>query len=239
MKIKLLFIPFISILFYATGFAQMETNKKKHSLEFSTGYNSGSLKNLEFAPIARYDYNGLVSKLKYERHSSRGNLFTIQLAYLNSELQTDLIPVLNLGYTKIGMRISYLKQVYSKNNLSIHLGLQSHSNVSIYAKENENRSIVDQSFGLGSRFSYQINDKHSLFSELAIPMVLFRVTDANANIFSLNRYQGVLWNIGYNHSLSKEIDLKFSYDFNYDRLQIPNAFREVQYQFNLGINFKF
>ncbi len=239
MKIKLLCVLFISIFFYTTAFAQQETDPKKHSLEFSTGYNSGSLKNLEFAPISRYDYNGLVSKLKYERTSNKRNLFTIQLAYLNSTLESDLIPVLNLDYSKIGMLVSYLKEVYHTDKFSMHVGLQSHSNVSIYAQENENRIIVDQSFGLASQFSYKINHKHSLFSKLSIPMVLFRVTDANANIFSLNKYQGVLWNVGYKHAISEDFDLKFSYDFNYDRLQIPNAFREVQYQFNLGLNFKF
>ncbi len=119
------------------------------------------------------------------------------------------------------------------------MGVQSYSNVSIYSKSNNHRFIINQSFGVASQFTYQVNGKQTLFSKLVIPMVLFRITDSNAAIHSLNRYQSVLWNIGYNYSLSNHLDMKLSYYFNYDRLQIPNAFREIQYQLNLGINYKF
>ncbi len=239
MKIKLLFLISIFTFSYITGFSQTETSNKKNKFEFSTGYTIGALKNLEYAPLSRYDYKGLVYKLGYERTSKNQNIFSVQLDFLNSELTSDLIPALNLDYAKIGLSVSYLKQVYSTDKFDMHLGLQSYSNVSIYSKSNNQRSVVNQSFGIGSRFSYQINENHALFSKLTIPVVLFRVTDATANIFSLNRYQSILWNIGYKHALSNRLNLKFSYNFNYDRLQIPNTFREVQYQFNVGLNFKF
>jgi predicted porin len=239
MKIKLLFLISVFVLSYTTGFSQTEINIKKNKFEISTGFNSGSLKNLEYSPVSRYDYNGLIYKLRFVRNIKNQNLFEVQLDYLNSELKTDLIPALNLDYSKMGLNISYLKKVYTKNNFSIHLGLQSQSSVSVYSKTNNNRSIVNQTFGIASRFSYQINEKQKLSSKLTIPMVIFRFTDSSSGIYSLNRYQSILWNIGYEYSLSNRFDAILSYDFNYDRLQIPNAFREVQYQLNLGLNFKF
>jgi hypothetical protein len=239
MKIKLFFLISIFALSGTTGFSQTETNIKKNKLKFSTGFNSGSLKNLEFAPVSRYDYDGLIYKLGYERTSKNQNLFELQLDYLSSELKTDLIPALNLDYSRMVLNISYLKKTYTKNNFSIHLGLHSQSNVSIYSKRNNNRSIVNQTFGVASRFSYQINEKQKLSSKLIIPMVIFRITDSSSGIYSLNRYQSILWNIGYEYALSNGFDATLSYDFNYDRLQIPNAFRELQYQLNLGLNFKF
>lgn len=239
MKIKLQFICLILFLFYYNGFGQEKTAQKKNQLEFSTGYNFGALKNLEYAPVSRYDYSGLIYKLSYERTSKNQNLFEVQLDYLDSELKTDIIPVLNLNYSKIGLNISYLKKTYTKNKFSLYLGLHSQSNISLYSKSNSYRSIINQSFGVTSRFSYQINKKQRLSSKLTIPMVLFRLTDSNANIYSLNRNQSVLWNTEYKYSLSNQFDMKFGYDFNYNRLQISNAFREVQYQINLGINYKF
>jgi len=239
MKIKLLFLISIFTLSYTSGFSQSETNTKKNKFEFSTGLNSGALKNLEFSPVSRYDYNGLVYKFGYERTSKNQNLFNVQFDYLESELKTDLIPVLNLDYAKIGLSFSYLKQIYSENKFSVHLGLQSYSNLSIYSKSDDYRSIFNQTLGIASQFSYQINEKHSFTSKLTIPAVLFRLSDSSADLHSFNKYQSLFWNIGYKYSLSNHLDVKLSYYFNYDRLQIPNAFREIQYQLNLGINYKF
>ncbi len=63
MKIKLLFLISIFVLSYTSVFSQTETNIKKNKFEFSRGFNWGSLKNLKFAPVSHYDYNGLVYKL--------------------------------------------------------------------------------------------------------------------------------------------------------------------------------
>ena len=239
MKIKLLFLNLILLLFYYNGFGQEETTQPKNQLEFSIGYNFGALKNLEYAPISRYDYNGLIYKLNYKRKTRKQNLFEAQLDHLTSELETDVIPVLNLDYSKTRLGFSYLKKVHTKNNFLLYLGLHSQSNVSIYSKNSNYRSLIDQAFGVTSRFSYQISEKQSFSSKLIIPMMSLRISDTDANIYSLNRNQGILWNTEYEYLFSNQFGMKFSYDFNYDRLQIPNAFRELQHQINLGINYKF
>ncbi len=64
-----------AIFFSFFSIAYSQTVQKKNQLEFSIGYNSGSLKNLEIAPVARYDYNGLV----YERTSEKQNIFEIEM----------------------------------------------------------------------------------------------------------------------------------------------------------------
>ena len=238
MKIKLLFLILIFTLFYTTAFTQTETSTKKNKLAFSTGFNSGSLKNLEFAPISRYNYNGLVYKLNYERTSKNQNLFEIQLEYLNSELKTNVVPILNADYSKTGLSFSYLKQVDNKNALSIHIGLQSQTSVSLYF--NSNYYVADQEFGISTRFTYQLSEKQYLTSKLTVPVALLRVTEnSDFSAYSLNRYQSVLWNLEYVYSLSNYFDIKLNYDFKYDRVQIPNAFRELQHQLNFGINYKF
>ncbi len=237
MKIKLLLFLILIFSYYA-GLSQVNTNKK-NKFQFSTGFNSGAHKNLEISPVSRYNYNGLVSKLNYRRFTKKEKIFEVQLDYLKSELKTDLIPVLNLDYTKMGLSILFLQQIYNKNKFSIYLGLQSYSNVSTYSKSNNDRSIINQLFGVASQFSYQVNEKQTLFSKFMLPVVLFRITPSYSGIYSLGRYQSILWNIGYKYSFSDHFGLKLSYDFNYDRLQIPNAFREVQYQLNLGFNYKF
>ncbi len=233
---KLLVTFLIAYLSFSTGFAQINPN---NTLEFSTGYNIGSLKNLEYAPLARYDYKGLVYKLGFERTTKKKNIFSVQFDFLQSELTSDLVPALNLDYDKIGLDVSYLKLAYGREKLSIYAGLHARSEVSIYAKEAYNRSVIDQSIGLGSQFSYKINKRQVLFSKLSVPIVIFRATNSDSGIYSFNRYQSILWNIGYTHALSDRNKFKLSYDFNYDRLQISNSFREVQYQFNLGLIFKF
>ncbi|MGK0386430.1 MAG: hypothetical protein ACI849_001046 [Patiriisocius sp.] len=120
----------------------------------------------------------------------------------------------------------------------MHVGLKSYSNASIYSKNNESRTILNQSFGVASKFSYQINETHRISSRVAIPFVLFRTTHASSGIYSLKQYQSISWNLEYNYAFSNRFDATLSYDFNYDRLQITSAFREVQQQLNFGLNFK-
>jgi len=237
MKMKLLFLIVISTLFYNTIFGQTETNAKKNNLEFSTGYNSGSLKNLVFAPVSRYDYNGLNHQLKYTRTSKKENLFEIQLDYLNTELKSDVIPVLNADYSKIGMNFSYLKRVYNKNRFAIHVGLQSQTTISSYI--NWKAYDFQQKLGIAGRFTFQLDEKQSLSSKLTIPFLMWRTSTFEENFYSLKSYQSLLWSTEYKYKLSNHFDMKVNYNFNYDRLQISNAYRELQHQVNIGINYKF
>lgn len=234
---KYIFLLSILALSYITGFSQTETNTIKNRLEFSTGYNSGSLKNLEFAPVSRYDYNAVVYKLNYERKTKNKNLFEIQLDYLSSQLNTSLSSELSANYSKTALGFSYLKQVYNKDVFSIHVGLQSQTSESLYL--DKFYFVYDQEFGIASRFTYKVNKKQYLTSKLTIPVVLLRHTKPSTDAHSLNRYQSASWNLEYGYSLSNNFDIKLNYDFKYNRLQILDAFRELQHQLNLGINYKF
>ena len=225
---------------FISVYAQTSGNpKKKNTFKFSLGYNFGALKNLEIAPISRYDYVGLVYKFGYERISKRQNLLSIEFDYLESQLKTDVIPVLNLNYTKSGLSLSYLKQIYHKDKLSVHLGLKSYTNLSTYLKENISRDISNQSFSIASKFNYSINNKHSLSSKLSIPVILYRATHTSSEIHSLKKYQSISWDLSYKYSLSSQLQFVFNYNFHYDRVHIISAFREIQQQINLGILFKF
>ena len=238
MKTKLLFVISVFALSYATVSAQIKTNtKKKNELEFSTGYNFGSLKNLTFAPVSRYDYNGLNHELKYVHTSTKENLFEIQLAYLKSEFKSDLIPILNADYSKIVLNFSYLKQVYTKNKFAIHIGLQSQTNVSSYIQWQA--FDFQQKLGIAGRFTFQVDQKQALSSKLTIPFILWRTSTFEENFYSLDSFQSVLWNTEYKYTLSNHFDVKATYNFNYDRLQVSNAYRELQRQVSLGINYKF
>ena len=235
---KYIFV-FLFSLSYIIGFAQTPDNfKRKNQLEFSTGYNSGFLKNLALAPLSRYDYSGLNYQLKYTRTSEKDNLFEIQLDYLNSELKSDLIPALDIAdYSKFALNFSYLKQVYNKNKIAIHAGLQLQTNVSSFFEW----ELYDfqQKLGITGRFTFKIDEEHSLSSKLTLPFVMWRTSTFDENFNSLKKYQSVLWSTEYKYKLSNHFDIKLNYNFNYDRLQISNAYRELQHQINLGINFKF
>jgi len=237
MKIKLHLLIAISILSLNVGYSQ--TTQKNNQLEFSIGYNSGSLKNLELAPVARYDYNGLAYKLNYERTSKKQNIFEVELDFLEkTALKTDRLSNFNTEILKAGLDFSYLKLLYNKNDLSIHLGLQSRTNVSFFFNKSDYIDI-HQEFGIASRFKYQLNEKQYLTSKITIPFFLGRATNANANFYSFKHYQSILWNLKYGYKLSEHFDIKATYDFSYNRLQVPNAYRELQHQINIGINYKF
>ena len=237
MNIKLLFLISVSMLFLSIGYAQ--TTKKKNQLEFSIGYNSGSLKNLEFAPISRYDYNDIIYKLNYERTSKKQNIFEIELDFFDrTALKSERIPSLNAEHLKGDLSFSYLKRIHNNNSFSIHLGLQSQSNISFLYNRTDYFAL-HQEFGIASRFGYQLNEKQYLSSKLTIPFVLFRGTSNGGNIESFNRYQSMMWNLKYGYVLSEYFDLRVTYDFIYKRLQIPSAYRELQNQINLGIIYKF
>lgn len=227
----------IFLLSITNAFAQGDSIPKRNRLEFSNGYTNGYLKNLSFAPVVRYDYSGLNYQLKYTRITKREKLFEVQLDYLNSELETNIIPEPNPQYSKIVLNVSSLKQVYNKERLKIHLGLQTQTNVSSFYDWKQND--FQQKLGIAGRFSFQIDDKQSVSSKLTIPFVMWRSSTFEESLYSLGKYQSMLWSIDYNYTLSNHFDIKASYNFNYDRLQISNAFRELQHQINLGVNYKF
>lgn len=221
---------------YSAVFAQTPSTKK-NSLEFSTGYNSGFLKNLVFAPVARYEYSGLNYQLKYVRTTKKEKLFEVQLDYLNSELESDVIPALNADYSKIVLNFSALKRVYNKNRFTVHAGLQTQTNLSSYL--NWRQYDFQQKLGLSGRFTFQIDEKQTIASKLTLPFAMLRISSFDETVYSLDKYQSVLWSLEYTYSLSDHFDVKASYNFNYDRLQVPNAYRELQHQINLGIIYKF
>ncbi|WP_306353724.1 hypothetical protein [Flavobacterium sp. '19STA2R22 D10 B1'] len=235
---------FITVSTLCVATLQSQTIQKKNQLEFSVGSNSGFLKNLEFAPVVMYKYESPVYKLGYTHISKNQNIFQVKLDYLKTELKTDVLSNLNNDYFKVGVSVAYLKQLYNKNGLAIHLGLQSQSNTSIYSNENPYYNVGDyftfhQEFGITSRFSYQLNEKQYLSSKLSLPVALFRATSAEGKFHSLGKYQSVLWDFEYGYKLSDHIDIKATYNFNYARLQVPSTYRELQHQLNLGINYKF
>jgi hypothetical protein len=230
--LSLLFLFSISNIY-----SQADSIPKKNSLEFSTGYTNGFLKNLTFAPVSRYEYNALNYQLKYTRITKREKLFEVQLDYLNSELETNIIPEPNPKYSKIVLNFSSLKQVFKNEKLKIYLGLQTQSNISSF--NDWNQYDFQQKLGIASRFTFDIDNKQSLSSKLTIPLVMWRTSTFDENFYSLGKYQSALWTSEYRYTLSKIIDIKANYTFNYDRLQISNAFSELQHQINLGINYKF
>ena len=218
--------------------AQEETiNNKKNKLEFSGGYTSGALQNLAFAPVRRYNYNALNYRLKYTRITKREKLVEVQLDYLNSELETIIIPEQNPEYSKIMLSFSALKQIYKNDKLKIHLGLQTQTNASSYF--DWEFFDLQQKLGIKAGLNYTLDSKHSINATLTFPFILGRISSFEDGFYSLGKYQSILWTTGYKFTLSRHLDLKANYNFNYDRLQIFEAYREVQHQFNLGINFKF
>lgn len=222
---------------------QSQTSQKKNQLEFSVGNNFGYLKNLEFAPIVMYEYQGPVYKLNYTRTSNNKNLFEVEVDYLKAELKSGLLPNLNTDYTTVGMDFSYLKKIYYEDKFAVNLGLQSQTNISVYANKNTTFNQGDyftahQDFGIAGKLSYQLTEKQYLASKFFLPIVLFRVTNADGKFYTLDNYQRVLLDLDYGYKLSNHFEVRASYNFNYARLQVPSAYRELQHQLNLGINYK-
>ena len=223
---------------------QSQTTQKKNQLEFSVGNNFGFLKNLEFAPIVMYEYQGPVYKLDYTRTSKNKNLFEVEVDYLKAELKSDVLPNLNNDYTKVGMGFSYLKKIYYDDRFAVNLGLQSQTNISIYSNKNATFNQGDyftahQEFGIAGKLSYQLNEKQYLASKFFLPMVLFRATNSQGKFYALDNYQNIVLDLEYGYKLSNHFEAKASYNFNYARLQVPSSYRELQHQLNLGINYKF
>ena len=89
------------------------------------------------------------------------------------------------------------------------------------------------------RVTYQSGEKQYLSSKLTLPVMLLRVTNAEGKFYTIDNYQSVLWELEYGYKLSNHFNVKAVYNFNYARLQVPSAYRELQHQLNLSINYKF
>ena len=236
MNLNQLLLNLVCIVSFSMSYAQ--TASKTNQFEISVGYNSGVLTNLELAPVARYNYNTLTYKFHYQRTIEKRSIFKIELNVLpKTELKTKRLAIFNTEILKTGINVSYLKQFYNKSALSIFLGLESLSNISFFYNKSDYFDF-HQKFGITGHFKYRLNEKQQLTSELTIPFVLLRVTDADGTVRSFNRYQSVIWNLKYGYMLSDNFNLKLTYSFNYSRLQIPSTYRELQHQINLGITYK-
>ena len=237
MKKKILFII---VIFFANkkGITQNNTNFN-HKIEYSTGINFGTLKDLEISPTSNFKYEDIIYKLGYIRITENEISFNLQLNYLSTELKANTSPELNMDYTQIGLNFSVLKQIYNKNYFQINLGFESYSNISVYAKNNNRKNVINQSFRIASEFTYQINNKQKLFAKIVIPRILFRVSPSYKDVLVLNRYLSLLYDVGYEYSFSDNLNLNFSYEFNYNELKLENDFKEVQYQLNLGVHYMF
>lgn len=235
----------LTLAVLSVGSVQAQTTEKKNHLSFSVGTTYGFLKNLEFAPVVKYEYRGPTYQLHYTHVSKKENLFDVKFDYVSGALQADKLPNLNTDYEKINLGFSYLKKVYGQDRWSAYVGIQSLTSVSIYDNPNttvfnkENYYTFHQELGIGGKLQVQFNDRHGISTQLSVPLLLFRATNAESKIHSIGKYQSVVWNLEYGFKVSRHFDLKAAYHFNYARLQVPSAYRELQHQFNLGINYKF
>jgi hypothetical protein len=191
-----------------------------------------------------YEYQGPVYTVDYTRTSKNKNLFEVEVDYIKAELKSDVLPNLNNDYAKVAMGFSDLKKIYYDDRFALNLGLQSQTSVAIYDNKNLTYNdgdyfTIHQEFGIAGKLSYQLSEEQYLTSKLFIPVVMFRVTSAAGKFYALDNYQSVLWDLEYGYKLSTHIDVKAKYNFNYSRLQAPAAYRELQHQLNLGINYKF
>lgn len=239
-KLLLLVVLFTSSM--TTAFSQTQTDGDKNSFNKNnfiiyTGYTTGFLKNLSFAPVKRYDYNAINYQIKYTRLTKKNKLVELQFDGLHAALKTNVIPEPDPPYLKYVFNLSSLREIYTNKKLGIHLGLQSQSNFSSFYDGKQ--YDFQQKLGLAGHINYRINSKHTIASKIVIPFVLWRTSTFEEEFYSLNKYQSVLWSTEYKYSLSSHFNLQIQYNFNYDRLQISEAFRELQYQINLGINFTF
>lgn len=243
MQLKHLTIA-LSLIGTLTCFGQ--TTEKRNTASVIIGYNSAALKNLNFAPVYRYDYNGLVYGIQYARTTKRNRLFAAEYKRVSSTLKSKNIPALNADYATSRIGLTYLWRVVNKQPFQAHLGLQWQTVQSKYSVESatdpDTRLLIydfQQKIGLGAQLSYQFAEKHGLQSKIGIPLMLLQIGYLDSDLYFLGGHKGILWDTKYTYTLNDKIDLTLLYSFTYDHIDSANTFKEAQFQTMAGFNFKF
>lgn len=229
------YILIIIILFFVTA-ANGQISESKKQLNVKIGYNQGLYKNLTLSPVVLYAFNNPFFEIGYLRKTKKNRLFDIHLKYWKSELKTDKTPALNLDYENVGLHLNYLFPIFNKNKLSIHTGIFSRTSLVGFGQI---AGEIQQKFALAGRLKYELNNKHTLFTQLSIPILYAIKGNLDFDFYSFRRYIGYNYNLSYAYKLSNKFDITLSYFSRYDKVESTNIFRELQNQFTLGINYNF
>ncbi len=239
MNLKKYITSFFVLTTFAFSYGQ-ETKELRKKIRLEIGYNSGALKNLDLAPVSKYNYTGTTLSVDYIYTTKKQNSYEIELKNLNSVLKSEAIDKLNIAYETMRFNLTYLKKIYSNTSLKINLGPSFQSVFSSYEIDKETYLIeFQQQVGIAARVLYQFNNNQYISSKATIPLGILLLGNINNDLFGPKNYRGVSWSSMYGYTLSERFEVTLDYFFTYTHINIPSTYKEAQHQLAIGINYKF
>jgi hypothetical protein len=278
---------FITTLFFGHVFAQADTavNEKsdfyKNEIGIAVGFNAGNLKDQPFT-YWEYAKSGVLIGLNLSHRNRSGkNIFEGSINFSSGKLIADafiykfvsgntiLEPTTNFNttYNLANFRLSYLTDLSrnKKNKFHVYFGGQYQTEVQYLAPlgKNDFGFIGTHGIALKGWVTYNIKEKHSIRSTLAIPVFQIvdrplqyryfeKVSDYEAAkkdkmielLFTgkpttINTYFAFDSQTTYKYSLTSRLDLNLKYSLCYQSLSDIRDFKELQHQIKVGVNLNY
>jgi len=244
--------------------AQEVNSDRRSQLGLSIGYAQGYFKDLNFSPL-NYRQGGITYALNYTRtNKNKNSLFKAQFDYTSGKLTTKASEFFTVDRPYLGnLTLEYFRKLsISNSQLSIYLGGQYKTNISfvIFDDLYAFTFLFAHNLGATALAEYQLNDKSKIIAGLSLPLLThlvrppltghdkeltensekgIKILYANGDLTSLNKYQAIDFNLGYEYQLSDRWNLNLQYRMQYHRTTSVHLLKHLQNHISVGASIKF
>ena len=257
---KLTILGIISIfLIQIRAFAQNTTIHSKNYVGLGIGYNFDRIKDTNLSPLNQKS-NALFYTVFYERRAK--DIIKLNLNFTKGNLNSGSQNVFNTGLYRGSINFTYLKNL-SKNtdHINFYIGGSYNLNISYldWMQQEAFSYLTNHGVNIHTAISKQISQKQYIESSVAIPAIQFigrppyngidefivqNQDDPLTIIFntefgSFNSFKAIHWNVNYNYELSSNIDWRFDYNLNIQKVKLVNDFTSISNQLSTSILYNF
>ncbi len=258
MKIKALITIFTTFLIFRVQ-AQVSDTAFYNSIGLEIGYSIDYLNDQNFSPINQKGTTLLYSA-NYERWTE--NSFKISISYGDGTLESRPDNSFNTSYYKARISSTYLKNI-SKKSSSTKFYIGGAYNLNLlyldWYDQDAFSYITTNGLSVNGAISKQLNNKHSIRSELAIPFIQFLSRPPyngidefiienqdqpiaiilDGNLTSFNTYRAFIWNVNYSYRLSQHFNWQIGYTLNLQKVDDINKFKSLTNSISTSVNYIF
>ncbi len=242
------------MIFASTSSYGQLTNFSNKELGVTVGYNYGYFKDLNYSPL-NYKQGGLAIAFDYTFPNRRnGDLWNIHLGFAPNTIESVAAEHFTADYLIGDIRFDYLKKMKTKNaRLSAYLGGQfnSHHNFVNWDGLDSFTYLFGHNLAAKGQVKWQLKNKHSIQSSLAIPVVSWTVRPpyngfnktteenessplklitAEGKLTTVNTYFMVDWDIQYRFVTKGKWDLALKYSLQYEHYKDVHSLTRLQNQ---------
>lgn len=230
----------------------------KSSIAFNLGYQKNYLQDNLFSPLNQ-NGGGLALGLGYERRTQ--HIFGVCISFSSGDLKSGENDHFTSSYINANLGLEYLMNIaHQSESTKFYLGGVYNTRVLFYDWSDLDAFSFTSAHGISLKGMAikKINDKNSLRTSLALPVLQFLgrppyngidefIIDNqdepakiifSGNLTSLNKYSGIEWKLGYTHHLSPRLNWDIHNTLLFQKVKEINDSKSLSNTISTGLTFK-